>query len=167
MPSPSRVLFVCRGNRFRSALTEALFRRIVEQDSALAGHGLELRSAGPDAKKGLPASDIAFRHARGLGLNLESHRATPLADAVGWPDLAVCMERVQSDLVHQLRPDLPVHLLPWFATGDPDQEVFDPLPPGTPEPWPPGTEEAFTRSLEEIQKLLPSLAVWLKKEAAS
>ena len=120
MPGPSRILFVCRGNRFRSALTEALFRRTIGQDPALAELGLELRSAGPDAKKGLPASDIAFRHARGLGLDLASHRATPLADAVGWPDMAVCMESVQRNLVRQLRPDLTVHLLPWFATGDSD-----------------------------------------------
>ncbi len=167
MPAPSRILIVCRGNRFRSPLTEALLRRIVKNDPVLAGLGLELRSAGPDAKRDQQASDIAFRHAKEMGLNLEAHRATPLAEATDWPDLVVCMERTQRDMVRKLRPDLPVYLLPWFATGDPEQEMTEPFPPGTPTPWPPGTEELFRKSAEEIQKYLPYLVAWLKKEATT
>ncbi len=160
--SPSRILFVCRGNRVRSALAEALFRHMVEQDPVLASLGLQLRSAGPDAVAGTPPRDTAIRYAEQLGLSLESHRATPLDEAVGWADLAVCMERKQRDLVRELRPELPVYLLPWFSTGDLDLEVVDPLSPGTPDPWPPGTEEAVLESLDEVRNCLPGLASWLR-----
>ena len=165
MSVPRRILFVCRANRFRSPLAVALFRRMVEQDPVLSGLHLELRSAGPDAEGGLSASEIAFRYAKELGVNLESHRATPLAEAVDWPDMAVCMERSQRDLVRQLNPDVAAYLLPWFATGNMEQQMVEPFPPGTPTPWPPGIEELFGESIEEIKKYLPSLAEWLKKEA--
>ena len=64
MPHPRRVFIVCRDNRFPSPLTEVLLQRTVKNDPAIAGLGLELRPAGPDAQKGQQASDIAFRHAR-------------------------------------------------------------------------------------------------------
>ncbi len=78
-----RVVFVCLGNINRSAFAEQVARQ----------HGLRCGSLGLSTTAGAPATDAARRLAPGLGVSLDAHRATPLAD---WPrqrsDLLLVME---------------------------------------------------------------------------
>ncbi len=75
----SSVLFVCYGNIIRSALAEALYRRHAASFSSTPPR---VRSAGLSAKPGREADPRAFEAGRSLGVDLASHRAQPLTQAL-------------------------------------------------------------------------------------
>jgi protein-tyrosine phosphatase len=68
-----QVVFVCTGNRFRSPLAEAVFRRDVR------GLPVEVSSAGTLDLGSVEVLGEAAQAARELGLDLSGHRSTPLA----------------------------------------------------------------------------------------
>jgi protein-tyrosine phosphatase len=63
------VVFICTGNRFRSPLAAALFRRATE------GLPVDVRSLGTLEDNGYPALEDAVASARALGLDLSGHRS--------------------------------------------------------------------------------------------
>jgi protein-tyrosine phosphatase len=63
------VVFICTGNRFRSPLAAALFRRATE------GLPVDVRSLGTLQNDGYPALEDAVGTARALGLDLSAHRS--------------------------------------------------------------------------------------------
>lgn len=84
-----RLLFVCTGNTCRSPLAEALAR---ESAGARGLSDLECRSAGTHASRDAPASSGSVEVADEVGVELSSHRSTPLGEELlGWADLVVCM----------------------------------------------------------------------------
>ena len=71
-----RILFVCTGNTCRSALAEAVARRIIVE-RALSD--VDVQSAGTSAWDGAPASDGALLVGMERNLDLSMHRAQTLS----------------------------------------------------------------------------------------
>jgi protein-tyrosine-phosphatase len=87
-PTAFRVAFVCTANRFRSPLTEALFRQ------AARDVPLETTSVGISSRAGKNALPTALVQARRHGVDLGSHRSRRLAGTdLGGFDLVIGFER--------------------------------------------------------------------------
>jgi protein-tyrosine phosphatase len=84
---PLHVVFVCTGNRFRSALAEVIFRKLARDAAAVESFGtLEVGSA--------PPLDQAVAEAERLGYDLDGHHSRPLRGAdLSSADLVVGFER--------------------------------------------------------------------------
>lgn len=90
--SESAVLFVCYGNIIRSALAERLYRR---HSADLGASHVRVRSAGLSAKPGREADARAIAAGHALAVDLESHRAQPLTQAlVDEADVIFIMDRL-------------------------------------------------------------------------
>jgi protein-tyrosine phosphatase len=84
-----QLVFVCTGNRFRSPLAAAVFRRETE------GLPIEVASAGTLELGPVPALPEAIVEAERLGLGLADHRADSLAEVgPSDADLVVGFERM-------------------------------------------------------------------------
>ena len=95
MPS---VLFVCSANRFRSPLAEAVFKQCLQE--AGCQEGWELTSAGTWIEPGLPAFPTALKAAKGMGLDLSSHRTKPVtAELLLSMDLVIVMAAGQAEAI--------------------------------------------------------------------
>jgi protein-tyrosine phosphatase len=83
------VVFICTGNRFRSPLAEALFRRAAGE-LPVAVRSLGTLDLGP-----LPPLDGALEEAARLDLDLSAHRSSPLAgERLAEADLVLGFERM-------------------------------------------------------------------------
>lgn len=86
-----RAAFVCTGNRFRSPLAAALFRREAEQ----LGVSVDVQSFGLLELDGTPALGEALELGNGFGVELASHRSRALRrGALEDADLVVGFERI-------------------------------------------------------------------------
>ena len=84
------VLFVCTGNICRSPVAEALLQSRAEE----LGLPITVRSAGSWAGRGNPATSNAILAAREMGLDIQGHRARPLADhLIRGADLVLALAR--------------------------------------------------------------------------
>ena len=89
--SDFRAVFVCTGNRFRSPLAAALFRREAEQ----LGASVDVQSYGLLELDGSPVLGEALELGDGFGVELASHRSRALqSGALEDADLVVGFERV-------------------------------------------------------------------------
>jgi protein-tyrosine phosphatase len=96
------VLFVCTGNICRSPIAEAL----LQSRSRDLGLPVSAGSAGSWAQFGNPATSNAIVAARGMGLEIEEHRARPLRDhLITGSDLILCLAREHCDEVLDLVPE--------------------------------------------------------------
>jgi protein-tyrosine phosphatase len=83
------LVFVCTGNRFRSPIAAALFRKETN------GLPVSVRSAGLLDLGPMPALDEALALADELGIDLRGHAARPLASIdAGSADLVLGFERM-------------------------------------------------------------------------
>ncbi len=91
--SVERLVFVCKGNICRSAYAEAVALK----------QGLEAKSCGIDTRPGVEADDGAIRAAMLRGIDLNSHRTTPIQSlSLGTGDLLVVMEPSQAEQLMQV-----------------------------------------------------------------
>jgi protein-tyrosine-phosphatase len=94
-----RILVVCSANQCRSPMTAAFLAR----RAAESGRAVHVSSAGTSAGAGFPATSPTVDAARKLGVDVSTHRSTPLdASAVRDADLVIALERrhVQEVVLH-------------------------------------------------------------------
>lgn len=120
------ILFVCTGNTCRSALSEALARKVIVE-RALSD--VDVLSAGTSAWDGAPASDGALLVGMERGLDLSQHRAQTLTrELVRDADLILAMGPHHLERVEALGGAGRAYLLTDFASrGSNSRPVNDPI----------------------------------------
>lgn len=121
-----RILFVCTGNTCRSALADAIARKIAVE----RGLGdVEIVSAGTSAWDGAPASDGALLVGMERGLDLSQHRAQTLTrDLVRDAELVLAMGPHHLERIEALGGSGKSWLLTDFASrGEVTRPVNDPI----------------------------------------
>ena len=121
-----RILFVCTGNTCRSALADAIARKIAVE----RGLGdVEIVSAGTSAWDGAPASDGALLVGMERGLDLSQHRAQTLTrDLVREAALVLAMGPHHLERIEALGGSGKSWLLTDFASrGEVARPINDPI----------------------------------------
>lgn len=121
-----RILFVCTGNTCRSALAEAIARKVIVERGLT---DVEAVSAGTSAWDGAPASDGALLVGMERGLDLSSHRSQTLTrEIVRDSDLVLAMGPHHLERVEALGGGGRAFLLTDFASrGATVKPVNDPI----------------------------------------
>lgn len=141
MPS---VLFVCSANQLRSPLAEVLFRDQVHRRGVSAEW--QVGSAGVWAVEGSPAAGAALRMAAARGLDLSTHKARPVTEALlRAADLVLVMEQGHQDALQKRFPALSERVHRLTSMAGEAGGVEDPigLPP-----------ERVRHLVEELERLL-------------
>lgn len=119
------ILFVCSGNTCRSALAEALAKRIAQQRGI---KDVNVASAGTTAWDNVPATDEALLVGMEREVDLTGHRSRKLTAAiVSEADLIFVMTPGHLEQVRQLGGRGKVHVLDEYASGSTDGGISDPF----------------------------------------
>jgi protein-tyrosine-phosphatase len=121
-----RILFVCTGNTCRSALAEAIARKVAVERGLT---DVEVNSAGTSAWDGAPASDGALLVGMERGLDLSQHRAQMLTrEMLGDADVVLAMGPHHLERIEALGGSGRSYLLTEFASrGTSSRPVSDPI----------------------------------------
>jgi protein-tyrosine-phosphatase len=121
-----RILFVCTGNTCRSALAEALARKVMVERGV---SDVEVLSAGTSAWTGAPASDGALLVGMERSLDLSPHRAQTLTrELVRDADLVLAMGPHHLERIEALGGSGRSYLLTEYASrGATARPVNDPI----------------------------------------
>lgn len=121
-----RILFVCTGNTCRSALADALARKVAIERGLT---DVEIVSAGTSAWDGAPASDGALLVGMERGLDLSQHRAQTLTrELVRDASLVLAMGPHHLERIEALGGSGKSYLLTDFAShGAQLRPVNDPI----------------------------------------
>jgi protein-tyrosine-phosphatase len=145
------LLFVCSGNTCRSALAEALARKIAARRGI---EDLSVSSAGTNAWDTATATDEALLVGMERGLDLTGHRARKLTPAiVSEADLIFVMTPGHLEPVKQMGGRGKAHVIDEYASGVSDKGISDPFG---------GDLETYRQTAdaleEELEKLFDRLA---------
>jgi protein-tyrosine-phosphatase len=121
-----RILFVCTGNTCRSALAEAIARKVAVERGLT---DVEVNSAGTSAWDGAPASDGALLVGMERGLDLSQHRAQMLTrEILAETDVVLAMGPHHLERIEALGASGRAYLLTDFASrGATARPVSDPI----------------------------------------
>jgi protein-tyrosine phosphatase len=123
------LLFVCSGNTCRSAMAEALARKILSDKlnlraDELEKKGINIISAGSYAMGGAPAAIHAVQVLRDQGADLSRHRSKPLTvELIHQADKIYTMSRGHSQAVAALVPSA----MEKVTMLNPDGDIDDPV----------------------------------------
>ena len=118
------LLFVCSGNTCRSALAEALARKIAARRGI---EDLSVSSAGTNAWDNAPATDEAMLVGIERELDLTSHRARKLSpEIVSEADLIFVMTPGHLEPVKHMGGRGKAHVIDEYASGSANQGISDP-----------------------------------------
>jgi protein-tyrosine-phosphatase len=140
--SRKRILFVCTGNICRSPMAEALARSLMDDRS------LEFGSAGLSAEEGSPASDHAHAVMAKRELDLESHRAVKVDNAIlAEADLVLAMEAKHRDRLERFPSSKGKVMLlsEWAGASPPGPGIDDPYGMG---------ESEYEETAERLAELI-------------
>src|SRR5687768_11675750 len=121
-----RLLFVCTGNTCRSALAEAIARKVAIERALT---DVEVNSAGTSAWDGAPASDGALLVGMERGLDLSQHRAQMLTrEMLTDAEIVLAMGPHHLERIEALGGSGRAYLLTDFASrGASSRPVSDPI----------------------------------------
>lgn len=121
-----RILFVCTGNTCRSALAEAIARKVAVERGM---PDVDVQSAGTSAWDGAPASDGALLVGMERALDLGGHHAQTLSrELVAAADLVLAMGPHHLERIEALGGAGKAYLITEFASHGADaRAVNDPV----------------------------------------
>ncbi len=121
-----RILFVCTGNTCRSALAEALARKVIIERGL---SDFDVVSAGTSAWDGAPASDGALLVGLERGLDLGQHRSQTLTkELLRDADLVLAMGPHHLERIEALGGGQHAYLITDFASrGASTRPINDPI----------------------------------------
>lgn len=112
-------MFVCAGNTSRSAMAEAIFKKMHED--------IEVCSSGVIAETGKGSSQKTIDVCRFYGIDLSKHRATYFKDSnIGDMDLVLTFEQYQTSKIQIYYPDLKICTIKEFI-GEYPPDINDPV----------------------------------------
>lgn len=141
------ILFVCTGNTCRSPMAEAITKKLWQ---APGKEKIKIHSAGTVALPGFKAAPLTIRTLKERGININSHRSTPLTTKMAEEaDLVLVMEQKHKKQVLYLSPSAEgkVFLLKHFALGI-EEDIDDPIG---------GSQQNYQECVQEIEESLRGL----------
>jgi protein-tyrosine phosphatase len=124
------ILFVCSGNTCRSAMAEAIARRLLSQqlqvgEDELEKKGVQVVSAGAMAMPGSRAAPAAVDAVRALGADLTRHRSRPLTvELIHQADKIYAMGRGHARAITLMVPAAQEKVATLDPSGD---DIEDPI----------------------------------------
>lgn len=142
------IIFVCTGNTCRSPMAAALANRVFA-DSGITG--VKIYSAGVMAVTGAKASEGALEAMNDFGIDLNTHRSTPLSAMVPGDDsIFLTLSDSHLTYVKDLYPTVEAYLLSDYASGGLEiRSIFDPFG---------GDLATYRQSANEIERYVRMLA---------
>ena len=112
-------MFVCAGNTSRSAMAEAIFKKIYDN--------AEVCSSGVIAVTGRKSSQKTIDVCKSHGIDLSKHTATNFRDSnIEDMDLILTFEQYQISRIHTFYPDLKIRTIKQFI-GEYPIDINDPV----------------------------------------
>jgi len=141
-----RILFVCYGNTCRSPMAEGLARKML-------GSTVEAESAGTGAENGDSSKEHAIEIMRSrFGIDISKHRSRNVSAVTSLDDVnyIVPMDDSVAHYLREVYPQISAKVMESWNIDDPYNKGL----------------EAYERSVNQIEKRLEELSVYLRVKSA-